>query len=36
MLFVQDAISRQFQNSTFVDEEAIQMISLRLAYFGDC
>jgi hypothetical protein len=36
MLFVQDAISRQFQSSTVVDEEAIQMISLRLAFFVDC
>jgi hypothetical protein len=33
---VQDAISRQFQSSTFVDEKAIQMISLRLAFFVDC
>jgi hypothetical protein len=36
MLFVQDAISRQFQSSTFVDEEAIQTISLHLAFFVDC
>jgi hypothetical protein len=31
-----DAVSRQLQSSTFVDEEMLQMISLHPTFVVDC